>query len=448
MERLFKFQERRTNVRTEIVAGFATFMTMAYIIFVNPGILFGGTDMMNAGIVATCLAAGIMTIFMGLYTNFPLAMAAGMGLNAVVAYGMVAGAKLPLATAMGVIVMEGAIITILVLTKVREMLMDAIPMNLKRGIGVGIGLFIAFIGLVDSKMVVQGQGTPLALGDWTSPGVVLTLFGLVITVVLLVRRVKGAFLIGILGTTVIGLIMTWIGYPVIAKEAMQSAAHIVAWPTASSFATIGKVNVWAVLVNPALWGFVLATLMSDFFDTMGTVVSIGEQAGLTNKEGKVPHLNRILLVDSIGAMLGGLFGISSNTSYIESAAGVGEGGRTGLTSVVVGILFLLAIFFTPIIGLVPTQATAPALILVGFLMAQTAAEIDFSDWETAIPAFLTFLTIPLTYSIARGIGVGFVALTLIKLVKGKFKDLSWLMIIVSLFFLVDMLNLWSRIFGN
>jgi AGZA family xanthine/uracil permease-like MFS transporter len=424
-------------------------MTMAYIIFVNPSILFGGptNPMWAAGVVATCLAAGVMTIAMGVFANWPLALAAGMGLNAVVAFGLVAGMKLPYSTAMGVIVVEGLLVTILVLTKVREQVMDAIPNNLKRGIGVGIGIFIAFIGTVDGGLVVKSEGTPISFGNWATPGALLTIIGLVITAALLVKKVKGALLWGILSTTVVAIVFELLGFKALTPGALAGAAKVISIPTGASFQTIGHADIMAVITNIPLWGMVFAIMMTDFFDTMGTVVSIGGQAKMLTKEGKVPGLNRILLVDSLAAVVGGFFGVSSNTTYIESAAGVGEGGRTGLTSVVTGLLFFVALFFTPIIGLVPAQATAPALILVGFMMFQTAADIDFSNWEEAIPAFLTILLIPLTYSIARGVGAGFVSYALLALYKGKAKNVSWLVWVVSLLFIIDMFGLWSKIFG-
>jgi AGZA family xanthine/uracil permease-like MFS transporter len=449
LENFFKLRERGTDTRTEVLAGIATFMTMAYIIFVNPNILFGGSDnpMWGAAVVATCLAAGVTTIMMGVIANFPLALAAGMGINAVVAFTLVAAMKVPYYTAMGVIVVEGFIITVLVLTRVREYIMDAIPMNLKRGIGVGIGLFIAFIGLVDGGLVVQGAGTPVSFSDWATPGAILTLIGLVISMFLLIRKVKGGLLWGILSTTVVAIVFELIGWKVLTPGALGRAASIISIPNAASFATIGHADVLGVIKGGApLWGMVFALMMTDFFDTMGTVVSIAEQGNLLDKNGKVPGLNKILLVDSLAAMIGGFFGISSNTTYVESAAGVGAGGRTGLSSVVTGLFFLVALFFTPIIGLVPAQATAPALILVGFMMCGTAAEIEFSNWEEAIPAFLTLLTIPLTYSIARGVGVGFVSFVLLKLLRGKVKDVSVLVLVVSLLFIVDMFGLWSKIF--
>lgn len=451
LENLFKLRARNTNVRTEILAGFATFMTMAYIIFVNPNILFGSPEnpMWAAAVTATCLAAGVTSIMMGLIANWPLGLAAGMGLNAFVAFGLVGGMKMPYFTAMGIIVVEGLLITLLVLTGIREKIMDAIPLNLKRGIGGGIGLFIAFIGLYESGLVVKhpAPDVPLTFGNWADPKVLLTIIGLLITILLMVRKAKGALLVGIVGTTVVAVVFELLGIKVLFPGALDRAASIVSFPDANAFATIGHADIKNVLFGgPAMWGIVFAVMMTDFFDTMGTVVSIGEQGRLLNKDGKVPGLNRILLVDSLSAAIGGFFGISSNTTYIESAAGVGEGGRTGLTAVVVGVLFILAIFFTPIIGLVPPQATAPALILVGFLMASTVREIEFDRWEEAIPAFLTLIAIPLTYSIARGVGTGFVALVIIKLFTGKAKELNWLTILVSLLFVIDMFGLWSKIF--
>lgn len=445
MERFFKLREHGTDVRTEVVAGTATFMTMAYIIFVNPTVLGAAGIPFAAAIVATCLAAGVMTLAMGIFTNYPFAMAAGMGLNAFLAFSLVIGMGLSPQTAMGVVVVEGIIITLLVLTKIREQVMDAIPLTLKKGIGVGIGLFIAFVGLYNGGIVVKhpAPDVPMAVGELTSPNVVLTLVGLLITIVLMAYRVKGALLLGILGTTLLAVVgeRGW-GVPLLIEGALDRAAQVVSLPTAESFATIGQVDVVGVIFGgAAVWGVVFAFMMTDFFDTMGTVVSVGGQGKFLDARGRLPRLGRVLLIDSLGAIVGGLFGISSNTTYVESAAGVGEGGRTGLTAVVTSLFFFAAIFFTPVIGLVPREATAPALILVGFLMLSVVTDIDFGNLEEALPAFLILLTIPLSFSISHGIGYGFISYTLIKLFRGKFRELNWLIVLVSLLFVVDLFKL-------
>lgn len=427
MERVFQLKQNKTTVSREIVAGIVTFMTMAYIIFVNPDILANalGKEYLHPLIVATCVAAGIMSISMGLFTNYPLALASGMGLNAVVAYGLVLGMKLPWQTAMGVVFVEGVVITLLVLTKVREWVMDAIPVDLKRAIGVGIGLFIAFIGLKNAGLVVADPVTFLTFGK-INPANGIALFGLLVTAVLMARRVKGAILIGIIVSTVTAMICGLVKWP----------TEYVAGLKPEYFSTFFQLDIGSAL-NVGLITTIFALMISDFFDTMGTVVAVGEEAGLVGKDGKMPRLRNVLLVDSLAAVCGGLFGCSSVTTYVESAAGVGEGGRTGLTAVVTGILFLLAIFFAPIVGIVPGYATAPALIVVGFLMLAVVKNIQWDDLTVSIPASLTIIMIPLTYSISKGIGYGFIAYVLIKVFSGKSKGVHPLMYIASIFFVID-----------
>lgn len=438
MEGFFKLKERGTNVQTEIIAGLATFMTMAYIIFVNPGILEAAGVPKAGAIVATALAAGITTLFMGLYTNYPFALASGMGLNAFLAFGVVKGLGLSWQTAMGIVVIEGAIVTILVLTNIREAVMDAIPLTLKRAIGVGIGLFIALIGLVEAKFIVASPATLVTFGTFKDPGVIVATLGLVITVFLMAKRIKGSILLGIIISTILAIIFNIkmpFGVP-IREVVPKSLSQMVSLPNADSFATMFQFDL-ASAFSLSLVAVIFAFLITDFFDTMGTVVAIGGEAGFLDKAGKLPRLKNVLLADSLAAVVGGAFGVSSVTTYIESAAGVSEGGRTGLTSVVVAILFFLSIFFAPIIGVVPPQATAPALIVVGFLMMSVVKDIPFNKFDEAFPAFLTLLTIPVTYSIARGIGYGFITYTLIKLLTGKANEVHWLMYIVSILFAIS-----------
>jgi AGZA family xanthine/uracil permease-like MFS transporter len=426
LEKLFKLQANQTTVSREVTAGLVTFMAMAYIIFVNPGILSDamGKELFPALMVATCVAAGITTICMGLFTNYPLALASGMGLNAVLAYGVIIGMKQPWPVAMGVIFVEGVIVTILVITNVREWVMDAIPMDLKRAIGVGIGLFIALIGLKNAGIVVGDQVTLVAFGKITAQNII-ALVGLVVTAILMAKRVKGAILIGILVSTVIAVLSGLVKLP----------GSIIAGVKPEYFSTFFRLDIAGAL-NIGLMMTIFAFLITDFFDTMGTVVAVGEEAGYVTKEGKVPQLKKVLLVDSLAAVTGGLCGCSSVTTYIESAAGVGEGGRTGLTAVVTGILFLLAVFFSPLVGIVPTYATAPALIVVGYLMITVIKSIKWDDFTTAFPAFLTLIMIPFTYSISNGIGYGFISYVLIKTFTGKYKDVHPLMYLVSVLFAV------------
>lgn len=426
-EKLFHLKENNTTVSKEVIAGFVTFMTMAYIIFVNPGILSEamGKEYFPALVVATCLAAAVTTICMGLATNYPLALASGMGLNAIVAFVLILGMKLSWQTAMGVIFIEGIIVTILVLTNVREWVMDAIPLDLKRAIGVGIGFFIALIGLVNAKLVVSNPITVISFGK-IGPQNLIALFGLLVMVVLMARKVKGAILIGIIASTVVAIFAGQVKLP----------AEWVSGIKPEFFGTFFQLDLKGAL-SLGLITTIFSIMIVDFFDTMGTVVAVGEEAGYITKDGKVPRLKNVLLVDSLAAVTGGLFGCSSVTTYIESASGVGEGGRTGLTSVITGLLFIFAIFFTPVIGIVPAYATAPALILVGFLMLTVVKGINWDDISIAIPAFLTIAMIPFTYSISKGIGYGFISYVLIKVFTGKFKDVHPLMYFVAVAFIFD-----------
>lgn len=426
LDSFFKLSERGTSVGTEVRAGLATFLVMAYIIFVNPSIL--GAAGLDPGAVAaaTALVAGVLCIAMGVVANYPIAMAAGLGINAALAFGLVLGSGLSPEGAMGVIVLEGIVVTILVVVGLREAIMDAVPTSLKYAIGVGIGLFILFIGFVNGGLIAPGDGVPVQWVFPNSAGAALTLIGLVITVVLYARKVTGALVISIVLTTIIGLIM--------GVQTMPES-----FTASPDFSTLGQFDlgeVFTVLGTLTALLTVFSFMLTDFFDTMGTATAIVEQAELTDEDGRIPNVGRLLLVDSIGAALGGAAGVSSNTSYIESSAGVAEGGRTGLTSVVVGILFLLSIFLAPVAGLIPAQATAPVLILVGFLMCSLIKDIDFTDFEEGMPALLAIILMPLTYSITVGIGAGFVMYVLIKAVKGKASQVPVLMWVVAAAFVV------------
>ena len=428
----FRLKERGTNTRTEIIAGLATFMTMAYIIFVNPDVLTAamGEGYREALIVATALAAGLTTLAMGLFANYPFALASGMGLNAVLAYGLVLTSKLSWQVAMAIVFIEGVLVTALVLTRTREAVMNAIPTNLKRGIGVGIGLFLGFIGLKDAGIVVAHPETFVTFGPIVK-GLVIAAIGLLITAYFMARKVKGSILLGIILTTIIAYIADKIfgGAPLVAVP-----QAFVAIPRGEHFKTFFQLDIIGAL-KIGLIGAILSFMVTDFFDTMGTVVAVGGEGKFLDKDNKLPGLNRVLLVDSLAAVTGGLSGCSSVTTYVESAAGVGEGGRTGLTSVVVGILFLLSVFFYPIVKIVPSVATAPALIIVGYLMLGVVKDMEWNQFEEAFPAFLTIVLIPLTFSISVGIGWGFISYTLIKMLRGKFKDIHPFMYIVSLVFI-------------
>src|SRR2546422_1331647 len=438
LSRYFGFRERSTDLATEVRAGLTTFMVMAYIIFVNPIILgFTGVPGLagkglpfGATLTVTCLSAGLLSIAMGLVSNYPFALAAGMGLNAVVAFELVAGRGLTWPQAMTVVFLEGLAITLLVLTRFRGAIMNAVPIGLKRAISVGIGLFIAFIGFFTSGLVVKPAAGPLPVGLGTFRGLPIAIFliGFFLTPWLMARRTRGALLIGILGTTVIAVLLNELvagGQGFATPGAARVPPAIVQAPDFSTFghldfgffATLGIVT--AVLVT-------FSIMLSDFFDTMGTIIGVGGRGGFLDPQGRLPRANRVLLVDSLGAMFGGLANSSSNTTYIESAAGVADGARTGLASVVTGVLFLAAMFFSPLASVIPAQATAPALIIVGFFMMGIAREIPWDDYEEAIPAFMTMLVMPFTWSITNGIGAGFVTYAAIKLLRGRGRELHWM----------------------
>jgi adenine/guanine/hypoxanthine permease len=442
----FKLREHGTAVGTEVLAGVTTFMVMAYIIFVNPAILSfasvpplqGQGPPFPATLAATCLVAAVMTIAMGLATNYPLAIASGMGLNAVVAFQLVAGLKLPWPAAMGVIVLEGVAITVLVLTGFREAVMNAIPLSQKRAISVGIGLFILFIGLFNGGLVKTGTGIPVTLGDLRSPRVAVAVAGLFLTILLLAWRVRSALLVGIAVTTVLAVVVNGLGgWKVWTLPGVAVVpSRIVGWP---DFSTIGAGLNFEVFVRVGLLTALLtifSIMLSDFFDTMGTVVGIGAEAGWLDRAGRLPRLNRVLLIDSLGAVVGGLCSASSATTYIESAAGVAAGGRTGLTAVVVGLCFALALFFAPLAGVVPPEATAAALVIVGYLMCTLVREIPFGDLEEGLPALLTLTVMPFSYSITNGIGAGFVSYAFIKVVRGKGADVHPMLYAAALAFVV------------
>jgi AGZA family xanthine/uracil permease-like MFS transporter len=439
LDRFFKISERGSSVRTEVIAGFATWLTMAYILFVNPAILGSVAD--RAGTVlafpqvltVTALVAGVMTLAMGIYANYPFAIAAGLGLNAFVAFTLVATLGLTWPEAMGVILIEGLVISVLVLTGFRKAVLNAIPMDLKRAIGIGIGLFLSIIGLVNGGIVVAGKGTVVTLAPDLSTLKVLTfVVGLAVTAALITRKVRGGLLIGILSTTVFAIILNQgFGHSAIWPDGIAHVpSKIVASP---DFGLFGKVNfgVFNVLGLATAAAAILAVMLSDFFDTMGTVVGLADEAGLLDEEGNLPGINRVLLVDSVAAAAGGVASASSNTTYIESAAGISEGGRTGLTSVIVGGLFLLAIFFSPIAGVIPQEATAPVLVIVGYFMMQSVGEISWRDPAVGIPALLTIVMMPFTYSITNGVGAGFLAYVAIKLLQGKFREVHPLLYVVA-----------------
>ena len=470
LDRFFKISERGSSLSREIRGGVVTFFTMAYIVVLNPLILgfakdvngdfLGGGpgDGSNLPAIAagTALVAGLLTILMGVVANYPLALATGLGLNAFVAFAI--ASQMTWADAMGLVVMEGLIILVLVLTGFRTAVFHAVPTQLKVAISVGIGLFIALIGFVDAGFVrrtAQGPvpvqlGTDGFINGW--PTFVFVL-GLILVVILWVRKVKGAILIAIVATTVIAIIVEAVGKigPMVAGDKVNPTGWNLVVPgmpekvietphfdTVGHFSLLGSFQSVGVVAAVLL---IFTLMLADFFDTMGTMTAIGAEAGLLDDEGLPPNTTKILVVDSLAAAAGGAAGVSSNTSYIESASGVGEGARTGLASVVTGVLFLLSMVFAPLVQVIPSEAAVPALVLVGFLMMQQVKEIEWDNLEMAIPAFLTIVLMPFTYSITAGIGAGFVAYVLIKIVRVKAKDVHPLMWLVSglfvLYFAID-----------
>jgi AGZA family xanthine/uracil permease-like MFS transporter len=437
-ERCFGLARAGATVGGEIRGGLTTFMVMAYIIFVNPAILgFAGVPALEgqgpplaATQASTCLVAGVMTIAMGLVANYPLALASGMGLNAAVAYQLVAGMKLPWQAAMGVVLLEGVVITVLVITGLREAIMRAIPASLKQAIGVGIGLFILFIGLNEAGIVKPGPpGVPVTLGPLTSAPVAVALFGLLLMLWFQSRGMSAGLLLGIFATTILAMVVNaWTdgrAFPLPGQAVIPKT--FAAWPDFSSLGAGVDLSVFARVGVITAVVTIFSLMLSDFFDTMGTVIGVGAEGGWLTPAGDLPRLNRVLLVDSLAAVAGGAAGASSATTFVESSAGVAAGARTGLASVVTGLCFLLALFFAPVAGIVPAQATAPALILVGFLMTSLVRHIPFSDLEEGFPALLAVALMPFAYSITDGIGAGFVSYCVIKLLRGKGAEVHGMM---------------------
>ena len=473
LERRFQFAAHGTTLVRDTMAGATTFIVMSYIIFLNPIILTSvkpkvGAPLPFEGVVtATCVVAAVMTILMGLYSNKAYALAPGLGINAIVAFQLVGQNGLSFASAMGLIVLEGIVVTALVLTGLREQIMRAIPLELKKAIAIGIGLFIAFIGLYNSGIVVTGSGEPVTLGRFTTWPIFVTFVGIIVTLILRARGFRGDLFVGIIGTTIVATI---VNHATNHSAFGTSTAtfpgwhHIAGWGNWSLFGNFdfhafGKLGVVSALV------WVFALFLSDFFDTMGTLVGVGKPAGYLDAEGHMPDIRKPLLIDSLAAIAGGASSTSSATTYIESGSGVAAGGRTGWVSVVAGSLFIPFLFFAPLIGMVPAQATAAALIIVGYLMvsALTEAEdeaeveegiatskgarfagIDFHDIAIGLPAALVIMLMPFSYSITNGIGFGFIAYVLIRATQGRWRDVHPLMWVVSgafaLYFFVPLLQ--------
>ena len=429
MNSFFKISERGSSVSDEVVGGITTFLAMAYIVAVNPGLMEAAGIPFEAALTSTCLGAAIMTIAMGLIANRPIALASGMGVNAIVAYTLCLGEiGVDWRVAMAVVFLEGIAILALVLCGLRKAIMDAIPVDLRRAIGIGIGLFIAFIGLKGGGLIAADESTILALGELSSPTCIVALVSILVAVLLQVLEIKGGLLISIVTATIIGIPLGVTLLPTDWSFGLDFSAFAAPFQTDP---TTGTIAIAQVFMQPILLTFVFSLLMSDFFDTMGSVVAVGEQAHFVNKNGDVEDVQPILLVDSAAAAAGGFLGASSITSFVESASGAAAGARTGLSNIVVGVLFALCAFFAPLIGMVSSAATCGALVVVGYLMLTDVAEIDWKRIEHAMPAFFTIVGIPMTYSITNGIGLGFISYCVIMLVQGRGRDVHPLMWIAT-----------------
>ena len=452
LDRFFQLSVRGSTPGRELRGGLATFFTMAYIIVLNPIILAGGTDKFGHHLdfaqlsAATALIAAIMTIIMGVGGNLPLAIAAGLGLDGVVAFQIAPTMSWP--DAMGLVVIEGLGICVLVVTGLRRVIMDAIPLPLKQAISVGIGLFIAFIGLVDAGFVhtPNPAATPVSLGadgSGTLVGwpVVVFCVGLLLTITLLARRVPGAILISIVASTILAVIIEAIATIPSSKGSPDWGLQVPKWPdkvtSTPDLHLIGKFSIGGGFAHAGIITaivFIFTLILSDFFDAMGTIVGISTEAGLLDQEGRVPNIGRVLFIDGAAAVAGGMGSVSSNTAFIESAAGVGEGARTGLANVFTGLFFVIALFFTPLYSMVPSAAATPALVAVGFLLMTQVKNIPWDDWAIAIPAFLTIVLMPFTYSITNGIGAGFISYVVLRTTQGRWREPHVLLWVVALLF--------------
>ena len=446
LEKMFKLKENNTTVKTEVLAGITTFMTMSYILAVNPNLLSAAGMDSQAVLIATCLASFVGTLAMALMANYPFALAPGMGLNAYFAYTVCGSMGYSWKVALIAVFVEGLIFIVLSLTNVREAIFNAIPATLKKGVSAGIGLFIAFIGLQGAHIVVNSDSTLLTYvdfaGNWHTEGIcaVLALIGLIITVVLYVKGIKGSILIGIIATWVLGMICQAAGiYTIDAENGFYSL-----YPTfaLTDFTSIGKTFgqcFTADFDGVGVFNFIvvlLSFLFVDMFDTIGTLIGVSDKAGMLDEEGKLPRIKPALLADAIATSVGAVFGTSTTTTYVESSAGVGAGARTGLASVVTGFLFLIAILFAPIFTAIPGFATAPALIFVGFLMVSAIIKVDFEDITEAVPAYLCLIAMPLMYSIAEGIAIGVISYVVINLICGKAKKITPLMYVLAVLFVL------------
>lgn len=430
VERFFKVREKGSTVRTELLAGMTTFIAMAYILFVNPNILADAGIPKEAAIASTIWIAALASLAMGIFANYPVALAPGMGLNAFFAYYVCGVLGLHWTVALGAVFFSGVLFLILTVGGIRQAIINAVPRDLKYAISVGIGLFIAFIGLKGTGLIIENSATYVSLGHVTAPTTLLSLFGLLLTAALMARNVHGSILIGIFVTTILAMILGMTPAPKgITDIVSTSLPHM-----GETFGQLDLAGAW----HYGLVSIIFTFTVVELFDNMGTLIGLTTKAKMVRPDGHIENIDKALTTDAVGTMVSAMFGTSTVTSYIESAAGIAAGGRTGLTAVAAGVLFLAALLFTPLIGLVPAFATAPALILVGALLMSEVGKIDFSDFTNALPVFLTIIMMPLTSSIANGFAFGFISYTVMKLCAGQYKKVSWIMYLVSIAFLINL----------
>ena len=430
VERFFKVREKGSTVRTELLAGMTTFIAMAYILFVNPNILADAGIPKEAAIASTIWIAALASLAMGIFANYPVALAPGMGLNAFFAYYVCGVLGLHWTVALGAVFFSGVLFLILTVSGIRQSIINAVPRDLKYAISAGIGLFIAFIGLKGTGLIVENSATYVSLGHVTAPTTLLSLFGLLLTAALMARNVHGSILIGIFVTTILAMILGMTPAPKgITDIVSTSLPHM-----GETFGQLDLAGAW----HYGLVSIIFTFTVVELFDNMGTLIGLTTKAKMVRPDGHIENIDKALTTDAVGTMVSAMFGTSTVTSYIESAAGIAAGGRTGLTAVAAGVLFLAALLFTPLIGLVPAFATAPALILVGALLMSEVGKIDFSDFTNALPVFLTIIMMPLTSSIANGFAFGFISYTVMKLCAGQYKKVSWIMYLVSIAFLINL----------
>lgn len=430
LTRFFKLEEKHTSVRTEVLAGLTTFIALAYIMFVNPNILAETGIPKEAAVASTIWIAALSTMVMGVFANYPVALAPGMGLNAFFAYYVCGVLHLHWTVALGAVFFSGILFLILTISHIRQAIINAVPQNLRVAIGVGIGLFIAFVGLKGSGLIVSDSATFITLGSVTKPTTLLSLFGLLVTGILMARDIQGSILIGIIATTLLSMCLGYSPVP-------HSFADVISTSVPSMGETFGKLDIagaWDYGIVSIIFTFTVVEL----FDNMGTLIGLTSKAKLVKPNGEIENLDRALTTDAVGTIFSSIFGTSTVTTYIESATGIAAGGKTGLTAVTVAVMFLISLLFAPLIGLVPGFATAPALILVGALMMGDVGKINFQDFTDGLPAFLTIIMMPLTSSIANGFAFGFISFAFMKAATGKHKEVSWIMWLVSIAFIINL----------